>query len=186
MAYNESRVTVCGNVASGIAHSKVRTGCSRASFRLFTAERRWDGEQRAWVDGDQMFLSVTCWRALADNVHASLDKGDPVVVSGRMTIKEVEWEGTPRQVLDIEATSVGPNLALCTSITTRPRRTPEVAGARAAPEPERPEPAPVAAEAPALPGARRSGGVAAVREGEPALVRADDTARPKEVAEALF
>ncbi|MGM1057891.1 single-stranded DNA-binding protein [Saccharothrix sp. Mg75] len=184
MAYNETRVTICGTVASTVTRTKVGTGCSKTVFRLFTTERRWQGEERAWVDGDQMFLSVTCWRALADNVHASLTRGDPVVVSGRMTIKELEYEGALRQVLDVEAGAVGPNLALCTAVVTRTRRTPEVVEARAAPEPER---VPAAAvEQLVLPSARTSPEVETVREGEPALVRAGEDARPKEVAEVPF
>src|SRR5687767_9721454 len=92
MAYNETRVTICGNVASAVSHTKVGTGFSRAKFRLYSAERVWDSEQRTWEDGARMFLTVSCWRMLADNAHMSLNKGDPVVVSGRMTIRDVEYE----------------------------------------------------------------------------------------------
>ncbi|MFE2751191.1 single-stranded DNA-binding protein [Actinosynnema sp. NPDC059335] len=134
MAYNESRVTVCGNVASAVTRSTVGTGFSRAKFRLFTAERVWDAEQRTWEDGARMFLSVSCWRMLADNAHASLNKGDPVVVTGRLTIKEVEYEGAVRPLVEIEATAIGHNLALCTAVPTRTRHTPDAVEARAAPE----------------------------------------------------
>lgn len=134
MAYNESRVTVCGNVASAVTRSTVGTGFSRAKFRLFTAERVWDATQRTWEDGARMFLSVSCWRMLADNAHASLNKGDPVVVTGRLTIKEVEYEGAVRPLVEIEATAIGHNLALCTAVPTRTRFTPDAVEARAAPE----------------------------------------------------
>ncbi|MEU4444047.1 single-stranded DNA-binding protein [Actinosynnema sp. NPDC050801] len=163
MAFNESRVTICGNVASPISHSTVGTGFSRAKFRLFTAERVWDREQHTWEDGARMFLSVSCWRMLADNARASLNKGDPVVVTGRLTIKEKEYEGTVRPVVEIEATAIGPNLALCTATPTRTRLTPDSVEARAAPE------------------------IAAPRkEDELPLVLAGEAERPKEVAEVPF
>ncbi|MFT7837560.1 single-stranded DNA-binding protein [Saccharothrix sp. BKS2] len=124
MAYNETRVTVCGNVASKVTRHEVGTGFSRVNFRLFTTERRWDQEQRGWADGSQMFLSVNCWRALADNAYNSLNRGDPVVVTGRMSIKELRDDGKIRQLVEIEATAIGPNLALCTARAVRMRATP--------------------------------------------------------------
>jgi single-strand DNA-binding protein len=134
MAYNETRVTICGNVASAVSHTKVGTGFSRAKFRLYSAERVWDSEQRTWEDGARMFLTVSCWRMLADNAHMSLNKGDPVVVSGRMTIRDVEYEGKVRQVVEVEATAIGPNLAMCTATPVRTRLAPDAIEARAAPE----------------------------------------------------
>lgn len=166
MAYNETRVTICGTVASTVAHSTVGTGYSKAVFRLFTAERVWDGERRTWGDGAKMFLSVSCWRMLADNVNASLTKGDPVVVTGRLLLKDVEYEGKVRQVVEVEAAAVGPNLALSTASPTRTRPLPEVAEARAAPE------------APEV--------VAPRREGELPLVRTAEAERAGEVAEVPF
>ncbi|MFI9006602.1 single-stranded DNA-binding protein [Actinosynnema sp. NPDC053489] len=163
MAYNETRVTICGSVAGPVTHTKVGTGFSRAKFRLFTAERVWDQEQRTWEDGARMFLSVSCWRMLADNAQASLAKGDPVVVTGRLTIKEVEYEGAVRPVVELEATAIGPNLALCTATSVRTRQSADAVEARAAPEiaaPRKPDELPL------------------VLPGEPE--------RPKEVAEVPF
>lgn len=136
MAYNETRMTVCGNVASRVIHHKVGSGVSRVNFRLFTTERRWDPDLRAWGDGNQMFLSVNCWRALADNAYASLNRGDPVVVTGRMMIKELKGDTGTRQWVEIEATAIGPNLALCTAEPVRQRAAPEAALADVALVPE--------------------------------------------------
>jgi single-strand DNA-binding protein len=134
MAYNESRITICGSVASPVTHTKVGTGFSRAKFRLFTAERVWDPEERRWGDGAKMFLSVTCWRMLADNALTSLNRGDPVVVTGRLTIREFEHDGKVDHLVEVEATAIGPNLALCTASPVRTRSTPDAVEARAAPE----------------------------------------------------
>ncbi|MEU4739754.1 single-stranded DNA-binding protein [Actinosynnema sp. NPDC023658] len=163
MAYNETRVTICGTVASPVTHTTVGTGFSRTKFRLFTAERVWDQGQRTWEDGGRMFLSVSCWRMLADNAMASLNKGDPVVVTGRLTIKDVEFEGVVRPFVEVEATAIGPNLALCTALPVRTKSVADAVEARAAPEivaPRKPEELPLVLPA----------------EGE----------RPKEVAEVPF
>ncbi|MBB5957657.1 single-strand DNA-binding protein [Saccharothrix tamanrassetensis] len=122
MAYNETRITLSGIVASPVTRTTVGTGDSRAKFRMLTTERRFDPDRQVWVSGAHMFLSVTCWRALADNVHLSLTKNDPIVVHGKMTIKELtEGEGV-RQFVDVEAQAVGPNLASCTAVVTRLRK----------------------------------------------------------------
>lgn len=163
MAYNETRVTICGNVASQVTHSTVGTGFSRAKFRLFTTERVWDQEQRTWADGAKMFLTVTCWRMLADNAHLSLAKGDPVVVNGRLMLKDREFEGQVRQVVEVEATAIGPNLALCTASPARTRSAPEGVEAQVVPE------------------------IVAPRRGDqPVLLQPGEADRPKEVAEVPF
>ena len=47
---------------------------------------RLDG--RGWADVDTLFVTVVCWRQLAENVAASCAKGDPVMVSGRLRIRQ--------------------------------------------------------------------------------------------------
>jgi single-strand DNA-binding protein len=68
-----------------------------------------------------MYLSVTCWRNLADHVTASLHKGDQVVVQGRMKIEEYQTkEGAHRTDLVVDAKAIGPDLALHTVMVNRP------------------------------------------------------------------
>ena len=42
----------------------------------------YDKASGRWVDDPPSFFHVSCWHALADNVHTSVGKGDPVLVSG--------------------------------------------------------------------------------------------------------
>ncbi|MEU5690396.1 single-stranded DNA-binding protein [Actinosynnema sp. NPDC020468] len=114
MAYNETRITLVGVVAGKVAHSTVGTGFSRARFRMHTTERRFDRETGGWVAGASMFLTVTCWRQLADNVHRSLGKGDPVMVAGILRVNDRGPEGGGKHI-DVEAGAVGPNLLWCTA-----------------------------------------------------------------------
>ncbi|MBW4720792.1 single-stranded DNA-binding protein [Saccharothrix obliqua] len=130
MAYNETRVTVAGIVASKVVRTVVGTGYSRAAFRVHTRERRFDRDREEWFDGSTMFLMVTCWRDLADNVHACLDKGDPVLVHGKLRIRETAENGVTSQHIDIEATAVGPNLVACTARPSRTRDAPAVVAPR--------------------------------------------------------
>jgi len=111
---NNSSVTVVGNVVSDVTVRDTGSG-TVATFRLASTDRRYDRGRGEWVDGDTIFVNVTCWRALGDNCARSLGKGTPVIVRGRLRQRTVERvfgeERVPTTYTDIEAVSVGPDLA---------------------------------------------------------------------------
>ena len=79
-----------------------------ASFRLAHTPRvRRNGE---WGDAPTTWITVTCFRALAENVKASLHKGHPVVVAGRLRTNVWSKDGTTYERLTLEATTVGHDL----------------------------------------------------------------------------
>ena len=111
---NETHVTVVGRIISEPQLRQTRNDVEVANFRLASNERRFDKESQQWIDGDSLYVDVTCWRRLAFGVHACLAKGDPVVVTGRLYTRGFEVDGKRRSVTEMEATSVGPDLARCT------------------------------------------------------------------------
>lgn len=116
----ETPVTVVGRVITDLTTRHATTGDKVVGFRLVTQERRFDKTQETWVDGDRMYLAVSCWRRLADNVAISLAKGDHVVVSGRLRIREYHSDdGERKSQAEIEARSVGPDLSSHTVIVNR-------------------------------------------------------------------
>ncbi|HEX6754781.1 MAG TPA: single-stranded DNA-binding protein [Mycobacteriales bacterium] len=143
---NETTVTVIGNLVDDPKLRTTDSGHDLAAFRVASTARRPDSQTGRYADAGSLFLSVTCWRALAGNVTASLRKGDPVIVTGRLTTRTYEKDGQKRSVCEIEALAVGPDLARGTAAFRRmPRGTaPETrAAAEPAPGPEHlPEPVP--------------------------------------------
>jgi single-strand DNA-binding protein len=119
---NEIPVTICGNVASDIRYVSTDQGLSIASFRVAATERRYE-RGRGFVDGETNYLTVTCFRALAENVASSLNKGQPVIVSGKLRIRT--WRKDERHGLsaEVEAAAVGHDLARGTSAFHRVVRT---------------------------------------------------------------
>lgn len=107
---NGTRVTLAGNVASELTHRQLDDGRHVVNFRLATSRRWRDRGSGEWRDGPTSFYSVSCWRALAQNVAGSLGKGDPVVVVGDLTLRQ--WEDGERRgtSADIEADAVGHDL----------------------------------------------------------------------------
>jgi single-strand DNA-binding protein len=118
----ETLVTVVGNVVDAPSRKNIDGGTTVCNFRVASTARRFERKTGTWVDGDSLFLKVTCWRQLADNVAASVHKGDPVVVTGRLFTKSYEKDGQRRSSYEMEAHSIGHDLARGTSEFTRPQR----------------------------------------------------------------
>ncbi|PXY27454.1 single-stranded DNA-binding protein [Prauserella muralis] len=119
MAIGETLVTVVGNVCSDLSKRTTATGDEVVSFWLRSNERRFDKDAGAWRDGRHFAVKVTCWRRIAGTVGASLAKGDPVIVNGRLYTSEFEVEGQQRSVPELEALAIGPNLSWCTATVRR-------------------------------------------------------------------
>jgi single-strand DNA-binding protein len=108
---NETWVTVVGNVASDVNWRRIPNGGEVANFRLMSTARRYDSESGSWLDGHRVAVSVACWRRLGENVRTCVAKGDPVVVHGRLHVREYEVDGARRTSTEIEARTVGLDLA---------------------------------------------------------------------------
>ncbi|GAB3505035.1 single-stranded DNA-binding protein [Amycolatopsis cihanbeyliensis] len=131
MAVGETLVTVVGHVCGDLSHRVVGNGSELASFWLRSNERRMDKETGDWVDGRHFAVKVLCWRKLAAPVYASLSKGDPVIVNGRLrTSRWQAGDGQTRSMPQLDALAVGPNLLWCTAEL---KRLPKV-GARGDPD----------------------------------------------------
>ncbi|GAB2613460.1 hypothetical protein GCM10027168_52680 [Streptomyces capparidis] len=116
---NETTVTLIGNAASEVKYRQTPSGIPVASFRLASTTRRWDRGRNAWVDGHTSFYTVWAWRTLAGNVATSVGRGDPLVVQGRLRVREWEKEGQWHTAVDIDAGAVGHDLSRGTSAFRR-------------------------------------------------------------------
>jgi single-strand DNA-binding protein len=89
------------------------------TFRLASAQRRFDKGRDRWVDGETNWYTVTAFRQLASNVLGSVVKGDRVVVTGRLRIRDWANGDKSGTKVDVEADSVGHDLAWGTTTFTR-------------------------------------------------------------------
>lgn len=118
----EGTVTVVGTAVSDTRHHTTAEGHHVARFRIAVQPRRFDRASGKWVEQQSSFMSVVSWRTLADNVGVSISKGDPVVVSGRLRVRE--WESNGRQGTDVEidASAIGHDLTRGVATFERVRR----------------------------------------------------------------
>ncbi|MFE4921736.1 single-stranded DNA-binding protein [Streptomyces sp. NPDC056661] len=115
---NETVVTLVGNAATGVEFRETATG-GMARFRFAVTARRWDREKQFWTDGHTSFYTVWAWRTLATNLAGSVAVGEPLVVHGRLKVREEERGGQRRTFVDIEALAVGHDLTRGTAAFRR-------------------------------------------------------------------
>jgi single-strand DNA-binding protein len=119
MSIGETYLTMQGWVGSEVKFKEVNTGVALASFRLGSSPRQFDRSKGAWVDRPTTWFTVECWRTLAQNVHRSLNRGDPVIVNARLKTTEWTEDGEPRSRLVLDAISVGHDLSRGTTKFTK-------------------------------------------------------------------
>ena len=112
-------LTITGLVATPPRHIVTSEGLPITSFRLASTQRRFDRSQDKWIDGETNWYTVTTFRQLAIHAAGSIEKGQRVVLSGRLRIRD--WENGERTgtTVDIEADALGHDLAWGTSAFTR-------------------------------------------------------------------
>lgn len=119
---NDIYITLTGNVAAEPRQYSFEDGSRVTSLKVFSSHRYFDKKTGQWTDGDRVCFTVRCWRALGDNVAASMRAGHPVVVSGKLRIREFGPEGDRRFMPEIEASAVGHDLRWGTGVFTKPDR----------------------------------------------------------------
>jgi single-strand DNA-binding protein len=108
-----------GFVATTPNHLVTSEGLPITTFRLATTRRKFNRTTKSWENGDTNWFTVTAFRQLAINVAACISKGDPVMVSGRLSVREWENEDRSGIVVEIDADSVGHDLGWGSSAFTR-------------------------------------------------------------------
>ncbi|MFI6527442.1 single-stranded DNA-binding protein [Streptomyces uncialis] len=118
---NDTLVTVVGNVATAPVFRELPTGAV-VRFRIAATSRYRDRGRDSWIDGHTNFFTVYAWRTLGENAAASLSVGEPVIVRGRLKVRQ-EDRGNGQQWFsaDIEASSIGHDLARGTTAFRRDR-----------------------------------------------------------------
>lgn len=112
-------ITVMGNLAADPERRPTRTGGPVTTFRVASSQRHFDRQREAWVESGTNWYQVSAFRALGEHAFASLRKGERVIVTGRLKLRE--WEAGEKKGLsvEIEADGVGHDLLWGTTQYTR-------------------------------------------------------------------
>ena len=117
----DPRTTITGNAGGDAVFRVTPNGTQIAEFGL--AHTRRILKDGLWQDGDTTWYNVKSFGRLADNVAASIRKGDGVVATGRLEIDT--WtgaDGGTRTKTSLVADAVGHDLSRGTTTLNRPVR----------------------------------------------------------------
>lgn len=103
-------ITLTGLVATSPRHIVTSEGLAITSFRLASNQRRFDRTQNSWVDGDTNWYTITAFRQLGTHVASSVEKGQRVIVTGRVRIRDWESGEKSGTTIEIDAESIGHDL----------------------------------------------------------------------------
>ena len=89
------------------------------NFRLASTPR-WQDATGTWKEGTTNWYTVKAYRRLAQNIATSIEKGQPLVVSGRQRISRWNREdGTQGTTVEVDALGIGHDLNYGTSTFAR-------------------------------------------------------------------
>lgn len=114
-------LSVSGLVATEPRHIVTSEGLAITSFRLAALQRRFDRDIGQWREDGTNWYTVSAFRGLATNVASSVSKGQRVLVSGRLKVRD--WDTGERSgvSVDIEADAIGHDLTFGTTTFERNR-----------------------------------------------------------------
>lgn len=127
MAQQQMSVTMTGFAASH--PSRNNSNPELVTFRMASTPS-WNTDGK-WKEGESLFINVQCWGKLGVNVLASVVKGAPLVIAGRMTCFHFKPDnardnakGEPHieEVWRVRASNVGLDLSHSQSKWQRPAK----------------------------------------------------------------
>lgn len=115
---NDTYVTIAGNAVEDPVRRTTSQGDPFVHFRLASTPRRRTASGE-YVDADTSFVDVHAFRGLARNAAASIAKGQPLVVHGRLRVREWSSGESRGTNVEIEAAHIGHDLRWGSAVFTK-------------------------------------------------------------------
>jgi len=113
----ETNITVVGNLTGDPELKFTPSGAAVANFTVASTPRTFDRQTK---DGEALFIRCDAWRQLAENVAESLQKGQRVVVTGALKVRNFErQDGSKGTSVEMTVDEIGPSLRFATAKVTR-------------------------------------------------------------------
>lgn len=105
-----NKITTTGLVATTPRHLITADGLPITSFRIASGTQKFDRTLSKWVEGQTNWYTITLFRQLAINAKASINKGDRIVVSGSLFVRDWDNGTSSGTSVEIEADTIGHDL----------------------------------------------------------------------------
>lgn len=103
-------ITISGNLTQDPELRFTKNEKPVATLRVACSDRK-RTESGEWVDGETLYINVVVWNQTAQNAASSLNKGDSVVLQGKLKQRDyTNQEGVQKTVYEVEADYLGAEL----------------------------------------------------------------------------
>ncbi len=103
-------ITLIGNLGSKPELTTTPSGQLVVNFRIATNSRRLNRATNSWEDVDPNWYDVAAWGDLATHAEKSLEKGQRVIVVGKLRMRRFDSQNGPRTKHEVVADALGHDL----------------------------------------------------------------------------
>lgn len=108
----ETYSTISGRVLTEPRITQTPAHGDVVSLRVACNSRKLDRTTGAWSDGATLYLTIVCWRRLAEVVAQTVRRGSLIIAHGQLRTNEyLGGDGGKRSDLEMTAVSLGLDLA---------------------------------------------------------------------------
>jgi single-strand DNA-binding protein len=113
---NDAYFAVAGYVATQPRAGKTRSGAPFLFMRVAWTPRAFSKATGGWTDQQTSFVSVMCYRKVAENAAKCVRRGDAITLRGTVQVRDyVDQAGVKRFSVDVVADSLGHDMSRGTS-----------------------------------------------------------------------
>lgn len=113
---NDAQFAVTGYVATQPKAGTTKSGAPFLFMRVAWTPRAFNKATGEWADQQTSFVSVMCYRKVAENATKCLRRGDAITLRGTVQVRDyVDQAGAKRSSVDVVADSLGHDMSRGTS-----------------------------------------------------------------------
>ncbi len=117
---NEAMFCVRGYVATQPKRGRLKDGTPTLFMRVGWTPRVISKQTGEWTDQQTSYVSVTCFRKVAEHAAICLRRGDPITVKGTLRVREyADQAGVKRNSVEVTADSLGHDMSHGISIFSK-------------------------------------------------------------------
>lgn len=118
----QDHITLIGNLGSKPEVKTTPSGQHVVNFSIATNSRRLNRATNTWEDVDPNWYDVAAWGDLATHAAKSFEKGQRVIVVGKLRMRKYESQSGPRTKHEVVADALGHDLTAGSSIFAKRQR----------------------------------------------------------------
>lgn len=109
---NDTNLTIVGYLTADPELKNTSTGLAVVNITIASTPSKYDKNTSSWVDGQTLFMRATAWRTMAEQIAASMKKGDKVIALGRLIAESYkDKDGNDRTTTRLDLESIGLDLS---------------------------------------------------------------------------